>query len=134
MASNWRNTRDYRIWRVGVIRRDKACQLCGSRDKRHAHHLNHSTYFIDERFNTENGICLCSKCHSHFHNDYKSSTREKCTLHDYEEYSKLADYFFEVTLTRLFKDNLIKEELVPAISEKEKWENWKLRKENLNAL
>ena len=97
MATNWRATRDYRLWRVIVIRRDVTCKICGRGPKdgviRHAHHLNHATYFIDQRFDPENGICLCGKCHSHFHNDYKNSTREKCTLKDYQEYKKLKDYF-----------------------------------------
>ncbi len=95
----WRNTRDYRIWRVGIIRRDVVCQICkrGPKDGiiRHAHHLNHATYFIDQRFDIDNGITLCSECHSHFHNDYKNSTREKCTEKDYLEYRKLSLYFFK---------------------------------------
>lgn len=90
---SWRNTREYRIWRVHVIRRDKVCQVCTDRQGRHAHHLNHATYFIDQRFLPENGITLCERCHSHFHNDYKNSTREKCTEKDMSEYKKLANYF-----------------------------------------
>ena len=93
---NWRNTREYRLWRVGVIRRDKVCKVCNERKGRHAHHLNHATYFPEQRFNLKNGICLCKNCHSHFHNDYKNSTREKCTVKDYFEYYKLARYFYSV--------------------------------------
>jgi len=78
---------------VIVIRRDKVCQVCGDRDGRYAHHLNHATYFIDQRFDPENGITLCERCHSHFHNDYKDSTRQKCTAKDMSEYKRLADYF-----------------------------------------
>ena len=104
MAKNFRNTRDYRVWRAGVIRRDKVCQLCLTRDGRHAHHLNHSSYFIDQRFDVENGICICALCHSHFHNDYKGSTREKCTKHDYEEYRKLRDYFMSISCATISRE------------------------------
>lgn len=108
MAIYWRNTREYRIWRVGVIRRDGVCQLCTRGPKegitRHAHHLNHATYFIDQRFDVENGITLCERCHSHFHNDYKNSTREKCTLHDYQEYKKLKEYFVSISWGIMFRE------------------------------
>ena len=46
----WRYTREYRIWRAKVIRRDKRCVICGSIKNRQAHHLNHGSYFPDERF------------------------------------------------------------------------------------
>ena len=103
---NWRNSREYRVWRVQVIRRDSICKVCGRGPKegiiRHAHHLNHSTYFINERFNIDNGVTLCSSCHIKFHTDFKSSTREKCTKNDFNEFNKLAKYFFEVSLKQFF--------------------------------
>ena len=110
--TNWRNSRDYRIWRAHVVRRDGVCQICGSRQKREAHHLNHSTYFIDERFDENNGITLCKKCHVHFHTTYKNSFREKCTKEDYSEYDKLSDYFFEIATIELFKKGLVNKTLI----------------------
>lgn len=92
---DWRNSTEYRIWRVGVIRRDSTCQCCGTLQNRHAHHINHATYFPEQRFDVENGITLCDTCHSHFHNDFKRSTREKCDVFDLGEYMKLATYFKE---------------------------------------
>jgi len=88
MAS-WRNTRDYRVWRIKVIRRDKVCQICGSIKGRQAHHMNSASYFPDERFDVENGICLCSSCHSMFHNSYKRSYRQKCTKEDFANFLEL---------------------------------------------
>ncbi len=90
---DWRNTKEYRIWRVGVIRRDSTCQCCGSLQDRHAHHINHATYFPEQKFIIDNGITLCGECHSHFHNDYKQSTREKCDRHDLNEFMIIANYF-----------------------------------------
>ena len=87
MATDWRSSREYRIWRVTVILRDKTCQICGKGTKdgivRHAHHLNSASYFIDERFDPENGVCLCSVCHINFHTNYKRSYRTKCTKYDF---------------------------------------------------
>ena len=82
----WRNTKHYRKWRAAVIRRDGVCQVCNSRKKRHAHHLNHAAYFIDKRFDVDNGICLCAKCHSIFHNKFHGSTRIKCTEKSYHRF------------------------------------------------
>ena len=87
--SSWRQSRDYRIWRVRVIGRDKVCQICGSIKNRHAHHLNHATYFPEQRFDVNNGICLCSNCHKIFHTSYKRSYRVKCTREDFIQFIEL---------------------------------------------
>ncbi len=88
--SNWRNTRDYRIWRAIVIRRDKVCQFCGTRLSRHAHHLESGSYFPELRFIPENGICLCSNCHLVlFHSIFMGSTRKKTTKKDYDRFIRL---------------------------------------------
>jgi hypothetical protein len=41
---------------------------------------------------------LCRDCHSHFHNDYKRSTRVKCTNYDFENYKCIASYFIKKEL------------------------------------
>ena len=92
MATSWRNTREYRIWRAHVIMRDKRCVVCGSIYNRHAHHINHSTYFIDERFDENNGICLCGGCHMNFHCNYKRSYRQKCDRYDFDNFMVLVEY------------------------------------------
>ena len=91
-ARNWRQTREYRIWRVKVIRRDRRCQVCGSIKNRHAHHLNHASYFVDQRFDPDNGICLCRDCHYQFHINYKGGNRKKCTKEDFRRFSKIIRY------------------------------------------
>jgi predicted restriction endonuclease len=90
---NWRRSREYRIWRVKVIRRDKRCVICGSIKDRNAHHLNHATYFPEERFDVDNGVCLCRECHTQFHTNFKRSFREKCTKYDFENFKCLVSYF-----------------------------------------
>ena len=87
--ANWRKTRDYRVWRITVIRRDKVCQICGSMKNRQAHHMNHATYFPDQRFDPNNGICLCNECHKIFHTSFKRSYRKKCTKEDFRQFIEL---------------------------------------------
>ena len=93
---SWRNTRDYRIWRAKVIRRDKRCVVCGSIKNRQAHHLNSGSYFPDERYDIKNGVCLCSECHMNFHNNFKNSYREKCTKKDFDNFMQLWHYFMKI--------------------------------------
>jgi 5-methylcytosine-specific restriction endonuclease McrA len=91
MAKNWRNTREYRVWRALVIRRDKRCVVCNSLQNRQAHHKNSASYFPDDRFDPENGVCLCRKCHTDFHTNFKRSFREKCTKYDYDNFITLLE-------------------------------------------
>jgi len=90
--ANWRNSREYRIWRAKVIRRDKRCVICGSIKNREAHHLNHASYFPDQRFDPDNGVCLCKECHTQFHCNFKRSFRQKCTKYDFENFKQLVSY------------------------------------------
>ena len=86
---NWRHTKEYKHWRINIIRRDKVCQICNTRKHREAHHLNHSMYFKDERFDINNGITLCKHCHSVFHTSFKRSYRTKCTKYDFLQFKEL---------------------------------------------
>ncbi len=93
---NWRNTREYRVWRVSVVRRDKVCKCCGSIRNRHAHHVEHATYNIDKRFDVDNGVTLCSKCHSVLHNKLAGGYRYKCEKKHLERLYFVRDYFEEL--------------------------------------
>ncbi len=88
--------RNYRIWRIKVIKRDKVCVICGSINRRAAHHKNSWSYFKDQRYNVDNGVCLCGKHHIMLHTVYKRSYKEKCTEHDFNEFMLLADNFKNV--------------------------------------
>ena len=87
--------REYRKWRVRIIRRDKRCILCGSIKCRTAHHLNCWRYFPEERYNTDNGVCLCCHCHSKFHNEFKGGYRRKCTKKDFDRFVRIIEYVKE---------------------------------------
>ena len=92
-STKWRRTREYRVWRYLVISRDKRCVICGSVRHRQAHHINHASYFKNLRFDPSNGVTLCADCHSQFHNNFKLSTRAKCTYKDWKNFKDLYKYF-----------------------------------------
>lgn len=92
-SQNWRNTRDYRYWRVAVIRRDGSCKCCGSIESRHAHHIKHATYFKDLRFDVSNGITLCADCHSLLHNKIAGGYRYKCEEKHLDRLFFVRNYF-----------------------------------------
>jgi len=94
MAANqdWRKTREYRKWRVAVIRRDKSCLLCKSTKSRNAHHVENGSYHPEGRFDVDNGVTLCRACHTAFHCDFKRSFRQKCTKDDWNNFAKLCNY------------------------------------------
>jgi hypothetical protein len=47
-----------------VRARDKVCRNCGSGYRLQAHHIIARQYKLG-RYNTENGLCICSACHFH---------------------------------------------------------------------
>lgn len=94
---SWRNSRDYRVWRAIVIRRDKVCRICGKRQHRQAHHLDSGSYYPERRFDPDNGACLCRRCHlSLFHGLFKGGSRKKCTVADWERFERLVNKAKEI--------------------------------------
>lgn len=56
----------YSSWRKYVLTRDgKKCQMgnCGCTESLQVHHINKYADYLDLRYNTYNGITLCSHCH-----------------------------------------------------------------------
>ena len=94
--SNWRNTREYRLWRVEVIRRDKVCLICKSRKNRHAHHVESAAYNKELRFTPSNGACLCKGCHIKYHTDFNRSYRVKTTRYNFDNFISLMKYAKEL--------------------------------------
>lgn len=63
------HTKAYKDWRNRVFTRDDyTCQACYKKGGYlHAHHKNGFTHFPEVRFDTNNGITLCKKCHTEVH-------------------------------------------------------------------
>ena len=64
-------SRDYQKWRNAVFKRDKyMCKLCGCNGYMEAHHIKSFTYFPELRFDIDNGLTLCKKCHRLIHKTF----------------------------------------------------------------
>jgi len=47
------------------------CQVCDKLGGAlNSHHLNGWKNFPNERYNIENGVCLCKECHKRYHDEY----------------------------------------------------------------
>lgn len=101
IETSWRSSREYRIWRISCIRRDSTCQICNSLQSRQVHHLNNAEDHPEQRFNIDNGVTLCRKCHTQYHCNYHRSFREKTTKYDWENFKTLTSYFKEVFTTKI---------------------------------
>ena len=64
-----RNTKEYRDWRTSVFERDKyMCQKCNKvGGDLNAHHIKPFATHKDLRFDINNGLTLCVKCHKEIH-------------------------------------------------------------------
>jgi hypothetical protein len=64
-----RNSREYRAWRSAVFERDHyTCQNCSKVGGRlNAHHIKSFARHPELRFDTINGITLCTECHKKAH-------------------------------------------------------------------
>ena len=81
---------DYKLWRNEVYRRDGyTCQCCGIKHKDiEAHHIKNFSEHIESRYDGNNGITLCKKCHNpnrigSFHNIYGMKNNNQEQLDEY---------------------------------------------------
>lgn len=60
------DTDQYKKWRTAVRRRDKnTCQFpgCKSKNRIQIHHIRRWIDYPSQRYEVNNGICLCRVCH-----------------------------------------------------------------------
>ena len=81
-----RNSVEFSIWRELVFERDNwTCQKClimsgnGIKVDLNPHHILNFSQYPELRFNIDNGITLCRRCHYDFHKKYgmKNNTNEQ---------------------------------------------------------
>ena len=57
-------------WAEHVIKRDRNCVICGSKQNLEAHHVYKVHEYDDAYLDLNNGITLCHGCHKKYHNKY----------------------------------------------------------------
>ena len=67
-----RRGKEAKMWRELIFERDNwTCQKCFKMGKNlNAHHIENFATNLNDRFNIDNGITLCRKCHYKFHSKY----------------------------------------------------------------
>ena len=65
---------EYFVWRQTVLEQDNyTCQICGSKENLHCHHIEPVKLKPEYSLDPENGIFLCEKCH------YKYGHKDECS-------------------------------------------------------
>ena len=76
-----RSSHEYIEWRTSVYKKcGYRCARCGrNTHDLNAHHICNWKDYPEERYDVDNGICLCFDCHSEFHSTYgkHNNTREQ---------------------------------------------------------
>ena len=99
-GNRWKSSKSelkYKVWRKNVFELNKAkkglrkfyvCEKCNKRRKTtrvlHAHHIKSWNKFPKDRYDRNNGVVLCIRCHNAFHRKYKFEALDKPEL--LEEY------------------------------------------------
>lgn len=67
----WRGRIEWKIWRERIFNRDNyTCLLCGNKGYYLTpHHIKSFTNFVENRFDTENGLTVCLSCHYLIHSN-----------------------------------------------------------------
>ena len=85
-----RLTSEYIEWRTKVYERDSfTCVKCKEHSsKLNAHHILNWKDNIEKRYDVDNGITLCQKCHNEFHKIYGKNNNTLEQLFIFLEYDK----------------------------------------------
>ena len=89
-------------WAKDVKARDNyECQICRATNVYlHSHHLNSYDVFVNQRYDINNGITLCFRCHTEFHLIF---SKGRNTKFQFEQYKKSIEIFKKVLLKKYCK-------------------------------
>jgi hypothetical protein len=83
----WRRNLNYRDWQKFIFKRDgKKCKICNSNKNINAHHIIYAKNNKELRYNKDNGITLCEKCHKIIHS---KNIKNICILLNIEYYKNI---------------------------------------------
>ena len=105
MASNWRNSKLYHIWRKYALKKNPYCIICGRSDQLHVHHINDASTHPMQRYLPTNAAVLCNGCHFRFHIYYMQGYDKPCTAKDLSGYIKLINSLKEQPWLNNMKQN-----------------------------
>lgn len=72
-------------WRKNIFERDEyTCKKCNQKGGTlNAHHIKNFSSYIKGRFDCNNGVTLCKKCHKQFHSQYGIKNNSILQLNEY---------------------------------------------------
>lgn len=85
------HSKEYITWRKAIFKRDGyICQVCNElkSGNLNAHHIMGWNKYINLRFDIDNGITLCKKCHDEFHYIYGKGNNTKEQFIEFCEVNK----------------------------------------------
>ena len=87
-----KNQKNYDFIKKVLQRDNYTCQLCGEYgQKLVVHHLNGYNWDKENRYNVDNGVTLCEKCHKAFHKIYKNGNNTKEQYIEYANQNRRLD-------------------------------------------
>ena len=96
---SWRYTKKWRDIRYKRLELDNyQCQICKDNKRLDVHHIEDASYHQNLRYDINNLITLCHKCHfSMYHILFKGGTRRKTTKKDFKKFKAIANYYMKKT-------------------------------------
>jgi hypothetical protein len=107
----------YIRWALEVKRRDHyTCVICGRKGVAlNSHHLNAWADYPAERYDVDNGVCLCQTCHDKFHDTYGKG---KNTIAQFKEFEIIMGVLIKSAKEQAVVDFTVKKMLQAAEKDK----------------
>jgi 5-methylcytosine-specific restriction endonuclease McrA len=87
----------YMKWAKAVKVRDNfTCQICGREGVYlNSHHMNSWDVHENDRFDMNNGVCLCTTCHTFYHIMYKAGNNTKAQFEEFKKIMSVVIRFYK---------------------------------------